>query len=193
MFKASNRERILSEGLRLVHEAGFGATTVRDIVQAAGVPQGSFSNNFASKEAFGLEILDRHFEAVASLLDATLRNQALPPLARLRAYIAANIGETNDESLRKGCLLGNFSAELSLHSDIIRQRLVMMFGEIRAAITDCLDAAVRAGEVRADLDSGVMAGFVLASFEGAFLIAKAERRAEPLLAFERTLFEVVLR
>jgi integrase len=32
---------------------------VRDVVQAAGVPQGSFTNHFTSKEAFGLEILAR--------------------------------------------------------------------------------------------------------------------------------------
>src|SRR5450631_533208 len=51
MPKPSNREKILTEGLRVVHARGFGGASVRDIVEAAGVPQGSFSNHFASKEA----------------------------------------------------------------------------------------------------------------------------------------------
>jgi TetR/AcrR family transcriptional regulator, transcriptional repressor for nem operon len=60
MSRPSNKEKLLTDGLRLVHERGFGASSVRDITQAAGVPQGSFTNHFASKEAFGLEILERY-------------------------------------------------------------------------------------------------------------------------------------
>src|SRR5260221_5220479 len=90
MAKPSNREKILTEGLRVVHQRGFGGASVRDIVQAAGVPQGSFTNHFASKEAFGLEIIDLYFVNGRALMRETLRNDALPPLQRLRAYIDAN-------------------------------------------------------------------------------------------------------
>ena len=54
MAKLTNRDKILSAGVRVVHERGFGGASVRDIVQAAGVPQGSFTNHFATKDAFGL-------------------------------------------------------------------------------------------------------------------------------------------
>src|ERR1700684_2036189 len=87
MSKLSNRERILTEGLRVVHERGFANASVRDIVQAAGVPQGSFTNHFASKEAFGLEIIDIYSENTRRNIAATLRNDALDPLERLAAYI----------------------------------------------------------------------------------------------------------
>src|ERR1700691_363741 len=87
MPRASNREKILTEGLRVVHERGFEGASVRDIVQAAGVPQGSFTNHFASKEAFCLEILDLYFEDTRAMILRTLRNDSLPPLQRLRAYV----------------------------------------------------------------------------------------------------------
>jgi AcrR family transcriptional regulator len=86
MPKPSHREKILTEGLRVVHERGFAGTSVRDIVQAAGVPQGSFTNHFASKEAFGLEVLDLYFARGCELMRETLRNDALPPLQRLGLY-----------------------------------------------------------------------------------------------------------
>ena len=64
MPKPSHRQTILTEGLRVVLERGFCGASVRDVVQAAGVPHGSFTNHFVSKEAFGLEILlDRLFDA----------------------------------------------------------------------------------------------------------------------------------
>ncbi len=78
MPKPSNRQKILTEGLRVVHERGFAGASVRDIVQAAGVPQGSFTNHFASKEAFGLEILDLYFDRGCEVVRDTLRNDALP-------------------------------------------------------------------------------------------------------------------
>ena len=62
MNKLSNRDKILAEGMRLVLERGFFGASVRDIVDAADVPQGSFTNHFTSKEAFGLEILNIYFD-----------------------------------------------------------------------------------------------------------------------------------
>lgn len=81
MARPSHKGKLLSEGLRLVHERGFGASSVRDIVQAAGVPQGSFTNHFASKEAFGLEIIEiieRYHEMTSAAVGATLIQAARP-------------------------------------------------------------------------------------------------------------------
>ena len=91
MPKPSNRETILTEGLRVVLERGFCGASVRDVVQAAGVPQGSFTNHFASKEAFGLEILDLYFAQVREGIQKTLRSDSLPPLDRLRAWLDLQI------------------------------------------------------------------------------------------------------
>src|SRR4029077_18790606 len=90
MPRPSNKEKLLADGLRLVHERGFGASSVRDITQAAGVPQGAFTNHFASQEAFGLEILERYRAMTSAAVRATLRNDRLPPLKRLRAGIGGD-------------------------------------------------------------------------------------------------------
>ena len=67
MAKPSNREKILTEGLRVVHAHGYAGASVRDIVQAAGVPQESFTNHFRLKEAFCLEVPERCFVPWRSL------------------------------------------------------------------------------------------------------------------------------
>src|SRR3954465_7812198 len=107
MPKPSTRDKILTEGLRVVHQRGFGGASVRDIVQAAGVPQGSFTNHFTSKEAFGLEVIDLYFANSCQVIGETLRNDSLPPLQRLGAYIDTVKSRMQRDSMRNGCLLGN--------------------------------------------------------------------------------------
>ncbi len=51
MPKPSLREKILAEGFHIVLGRGYCGATVREIVRAAGVPQGSFTNHFESKDA----------------------------------------------------------------------------------------------------------------------------------------------
>src|SRR6202140_5005833 len=122
MPKASNREKLLTEGLRVVHQRGFAGASVRDIVQAAGVPQGSFTNHFASKEAFGLEIIDLYYTDSRRLIAETLRNDARPPLERFEAFIDGNKERLNSDSMKNGCLFGNFTAEASNSSERLANR-----------------------------------------------------------------------
>ncbi len=193
MPKPSHREKILTEGLRVVHERGFAGASVRDIVQAAGVPQGSFTNHFASKEAFGLEVLELYFARGREAVRQTLGNEALAPLARLEAWIDGYRGKLTAEGLRGGCLFGNFTAEASEHSEVIRNRLVEIFADLTRAIADCLRAAVRTGALPPSLDCEEVAGFIVASMQGAILMAKAQRSPVPMDRFKHILFTMVLR
>jgi len=192
MTKTSNRDRILTEGLRVVHERGFANASVRDIVAAAGVPQGSFTNHFASKEAFGLEILDIYYENSRRNINATLRNDALPPLKRLDAYIDGSKERLKSDDMRNGCLMGNFTAEASQNSEAIRNRLIAAFAESREAIAYCLRAAVAAGEIKPSTDCDEVAGFIVSSLQGAILLSKAHRSPEPIERFKRILFGSVI-
>jgi TetR/AcrR family transcriptional regulator, transcriptional repressor for nem operon len=123
MSRISNREKILTNGLQVMLARGYVGASVRDIVEAAGVPQGSFTNHFASKEAFSLEILDIYFANSRIMIGETLRNDALAPLKRLRAFIDANITTIRKHDAKNGCLVCNFAAEASDHSEVIRRRV----------------------------------------------------------------------
>jgi TetR/AcrR family transcriptional repressor of nem operon len=192
MAKPSNRDKLLTEGLRVVHERGFAGAGVRDIVAAAGVPQGSFTNHFASKEAFGLEIINLYFSSSGPMLDSTLRNEALTPLARIHAYVDANIDRLNETGMRNGCLFGNFIAEASEHSEAIRQRIVAILAEMERAIAVCLREAVAARELPPEFGCDEIAAFVMSGLQGAILLAKAQRSPQPMECFKHTLFTKIL-
>ena len=192
MSKVSNRDKILTDGLKVVLERGYVGASVRDIVEAAGVPQGSFTNHFASKEAFSLEILDRYFANSSLVMADTLRNEALSPLKRLRGYIDASIATIKNHGTKNGCLVGNFAAEASDHSEIIRKRVALIYGELRETINDCLKAAVKEGELPKGYKTGEVASFIVTGLQGAWLVSKVERDLGFAENFKKILFSTVL-
>ena len=190
MPKPSHREKLLQIGMQVVHERGFRGASVRDIVQAAGVPQGSFTNHFASKEAFGLEVVELYLANARGLIRRTLLNDEVAPLQRLRDYIAGGVQGEND--LRNGCLLGNFTAEANDCGEALRLRVVAAFDEIQSALAGCLKDAAQAGEIAPSTDCAETAAFILASLQGALLLAKARRSPAPVERFRDVLFGSVL-
>jgi TetR/AcrR family transcriptional repressor of nem operon len=182
----------MANGLKVVLERGYVGASVRDIVEAAGVPQGSFTNHFASKEAFSLEVLDLYFANSRVVIGETLRNDALPPLKRLRAYLDASITAIRNHGTKNGCLVGNFAAEASDHSEIIRKRVSEIYSELREAVAYCLKAAVKAGEIPKSLKINEVADFIVTGLQGAWLVSKVERDLALAENFEKTLFSTVL-
>jgi TetR/AcrR family transcriptional regulator, transcriptional repressor for nem operon len=193
MPKPSHREKLLHVGMQVVHERGFGGASVRDIVQAAGVPQGSFTNHFTSKEAFGLEVIDLYFANACELMRRTLRNDDLPPLQRLRTFIDDGNDMVDEAGVKNGCLFGNFTAEANDCGEAIRLRVVEAFAEVQASLAYCLRAAVKAGEIAPSSDCDELAAFILASVQGARLLAKAQRSPLPIERFKHVLFDGVLK
>ena len=192
MPKPSHRDKLLQEGLKVVLAQGYSGASVRDIVRAAGVPQGSFTNHFTSKETFAQEVLDLYFAMVRSNVEKTLRNDSLAPLRRLRAWIDLQIAFLKNGDCRTGCLIGNFSIEASDQSELIRKRLTEIVRDITESLTYCLKAGVDAGELSASTDVREMASFLYSSLQGAILQSKVEQGIKPLERFKRVLFSQIL-
>lgn len=193
MPRPSVKEKLLEGGLEILLARGYHAASVRDIVRASGVPLGSFTNHFGSKEEFARQVLDRYFVAASGMIEATLRDDSLPPLGRLRAWLDAQIAFLRSSDCRSGCLIGNFTLESGGQDDALRDRLVEMIRSIESTLADCLRAAVDAGEIAAAADVRPLAGFLYSSWQGAVALAKLERSAEPLERFRRVLLDDLLR
>ncbi len=190
MPKPNVRDKLLTAGLETMHRLGFNGCSVQDITQAASVPKGSFYNHFESKEALGAEILDLYWQKAAASL-RLLSDEALPPIERLKRYFDA-LAELNSLSYERGCLLGNFGAELSDQSRLVRDRLSSLLAGWTRAVECCVRDAQLAGEVRADLDAAVLAAFLLNAWEGAVLRAKVDRDGRAIAQFSTVVFSAIL-
>jgi TetR/AcrR family transcriptional regulator, transcriptional repressor for nem operon len=191
MGKPSHREAILKAGLKVMFQAGYQGASVRDICAAAGVPQGSFTNHFRSKEAFAQEVLDRYFAHVKGFVEEALDDASLSPRERLKRYLDIISGVLADDKWNRGCLIGDFSLETTGQSTLLRERLEAIFQEWRAPFASCIAEAQTAGEIDSTFDPVDLAEFLLASWEGAILRMKVERGPASLDRFKNIVFQTI--
>ena len=193
MPKPSLRNDIIAAGLKVMFRSGYNGSSVRDIVEAAGAPQGSFTNHFRSKEAFAAAVLDRYFAYVKGLVAQALEDPSLTPRARLRRYLDIITGKLEGDAWSRGCLIGDLSLEAPPHSELLRTHLARIFEDWRAPFAACIAEAQAAGEIACRFDATELAEFLLASWQGAILRMKVERNPAALERFKTIAFATVFK
>jgi TetR/AcrR family transcriptional repressor of nem operon len=189
MARASLKEQLIDRSAAVFLERGFNAASVNDIVQAAGVPKGSFYNHFVSKEQLAVEVLGRYVD------DLGLRELADSdgsPIKRIRAHLTANIAAREAAGIEYGCLLGNFSTDAVALNEGLRDAVTVGFAKWTDAMATAIARSQRAGEIRNDTDAHILARYVVSSFEGAIAQAKTQRTDKPIRDFLAVTFDTVL-
>lgn len=178
------------------HARGFNGCSVQDIVEAAGVPKGSFYNHFESKEALGVEVVRAYTVLVgAYVVDsgaADLLSGDGTPLTRIRAYFEAVIEQNVSCGVRRGCLLGNFATELAPHSTLIAKAVTDALESWSAAVAQALALAQESGELSSEADVDALAHYLVDGYEGAAARAKLIGDRAPMDEFVRTTFDFLL-
>lgn len=185
------RARLLRAGIALLTEKGFGAVGLEEVLGAVGVPKGSFYHYFASKTEFGLALIDAYADYFARRLDDCFLDDSLPPLARLRAFVAGARAGMARHDFRRGCLIGNLGQEMGALPEPFRARLIAVLRDWEARTARCLMAAREAGEIAPEADCARLAGVFWIGWEGAVLRAKLERGPAPLDQFADGFFALL--
>lgn len=168
--------------MKLFYANGFRGTTVDAVLEAAGVPKGSFYHHFGSKEAFGLAVLERYMTMQLDLLAEASGMEWGSVTAKLDRYFATLVELFVASGFQRGCLAGKFSTELAAGSEIFRKQLTHSIDAWHDMLTVMLAQGQRAGEIRTDRAAGDLAHTVLALVQGAFVIALSTRDATALEA-----------
>ena len=193
MERKDTRSEIIRIGTSLIYRQGYSATGIDAILREAGVPKGSFYHYFRSKEDFGLAVIDHFAEGFAQRLTTFLQDEEVTPLLRIRNFLESGLARISQNGCTRGCLIGNLGQELADHSDRCRQRLEQVFALWRDRFAACLREAQTGGELAADLDAELTAGFILSGWEGAILRAKVKKTPQPMHDFITVLFATTLR
>jgi TetR/AcrR family transcriptional regulator, transcriptional repressor for nem operon len=196
MPRASLRDRLIESALDVFHARGYNGSGVQDIVDAAGVPKGSFYNHFDSKEALGVEVVRAYIDLVGAYVveagAADILSGDGTPLERIRRYFEAVIEQNASFGVRKGCLLGNFATELAPHSTEIAKAVTAALDNWSAAVAQALAQAQEAGELSKDADVDALARYLVDGYEGAAVRAKLIGDRAPMDEFIQTTFDFLL-
>jgi TetR/AcrR family transcriptional regulator, transcriptional repressor for nem operon len=190
MPKHDTKEKLIQAGLKTLLERGFNGVGVQEITEVAGVPKGSFYNHFASKDALGVEIVERY--GVGSTRRAVLTDKTVRPLERLRTHFAALNDMFIASKFTRGCLLGNFSAELANQSPAVRDSLAQLFKTWTKDLEVAISDAQAEGSIASKARPGDLAAFLLDAYEGTLLRARVERSRAPFDRFMTFAFEQIL-
>jgi TetR/AcrR family transcriptional repressor of nem operon len=194
MSKQTTRENLIEVGLRLIRSAGYTATGINQILEAAAVPKGSFYHHFSTKDEFVLEVIRRYVAGEQERLERLLDDSNLPPLKKLRRYfkdLILTYGTRGGPLV--GCLLGNLSLEIAPHHTEIRNLLRQAFDGWQDAIAKTLREAVEQKELPRGAKTDELAALLVNGWEGAQVRAKAEQSDKPLQLFFDNAFNVLLK
>ena len=155
---------------------GYHATSLDDVLSESAVGKGTFYHYFKSKEDLGHAILD---QVVGVFIERTVApcfsDPAVKPLTQIRCFLDRVVAIQRERNCVGGCPLGNLASELSDVHEGFRGRLAEVFSVWRERLTERLQQAQHLGQVSSECRPEAVAHFLVASLEGAILMAKVTK------------------
>lgn len=178
--KAARRAELTDAAAAVFAERGAANTAVSDIVQRAGVAQGTFYLYFESKDDLLVAIAERMVGAVIDMAEAALDGEA-SAVSQLRAFVGALAGAAREEGAPELLELLHSPDNLALHhrleERIIPRLLPLMERIVERGLEegtfDVADPRAAAWFVLGGLHGAELAGTPPAAMPGA-LAAGAE-------------------
>jgi TetR/AcrR family transcriptional repressor of nem operon len=196
MIKGSTdvKEKLIEVGIGLFCEHGYHGTGIQDIVDALGVPKGSFYNYFKSKESFASEIVKHYAGQISAMWDRLIaQGPDNDPLKMLRNVFEFMIRNQDACSIKTGCLIGNLSGELAESSALCRGAMKSVMAEWCDRVTELLERAQLQGTVRRDIPASDLARFCWDTWEGGLLRMKIENSTASIRRSISLLLDVFLK
>ncbi len=188
MAQKDTRDKIIRKGAQLIYSQGFNATGLQQILQAAGVPKGSFYFYFKNKESFGVEVINYFGAMIGDIFTRILTDGKTPPVERLGKLLDYFEDVFKKTGCSCGCPIGNLSLELADSNEKLRKHLESVIEGLVAQIESCLTQAKRDKSLPADLNTSDTAHFIFHGFEGAILNMKVARSMKPFRVFRKCMF-----
>ncbi|MFA7067529.1 MAG: TetR/AcrR family transcriptional regulator [Acidaminococcaceae bacterium] len=175
------KQDLLEVGLALFERKGFNATGIQEIATSAGIPKGSFYNYFASKDDFGVAVINYYTEFNTKIWQDLLseKNKEDPYEALSNAFLSI-ADKYSCAEVKKGCLLGNLAAEISDASEKCRLALLSSVSLYKTILAERILMGQKIGKVRTDLSSQLLADFVWDCWQGSLLRMKIEKSIVPI-------------
>lgn len=169
------RQVIVEASLQLFSVKGYYNTSISDILQATGLTKGGLYGHFGSKEEIWDAAYERSveiwqeivFEGVSEISDPVERIMRAVQ-NDLRNYIGGDV-------FRGGCFFFNMLVELPGQSERMARRILDGYRAFSHLLASWIEEARETGILRADVDSGEVADFILTAINGAAVLYAASR------------------
>jgi TetR/AcrR family transcriptional regulator, transcriptional repressor for nem operon len=173
----ASRERIVERAAELFAERGIAATSVDEVLAAAGAGKGQFYHYFRGRDELAATAVGfRCAQVVAGLTEALGGVSSLAGLEQALTGLAAGF----EEAGMPGCPIGTLSAEVAGRNEEARRQAAAGFEAWERLLAGALERTRQRGELRADAEPAILATGLLASIEGGMVLAQARKDMAPL-------------
>ena len=171
----SARARLIAAAARLFQERGYAGVGLSEILAAAGAPKGSLYHHFPEGKA---QLAAAALEAAGASLEASLHHARAvggDAAGMIEGYGDLLAGWLEGSGFTRGCPIATVALEQSGEDGVLSDVVRTVFARWRAALSGAIaEQGVSAGRAER------LADLALASVEGALILARAERNAEPV-------------
>jgi TetR/AcrR family transcriptional regulator, transcriptional repressor for nem operon len=184
----ASRERIVERAAELFAERGVAATSLDEVLAAAGAGKSQLYHYFRGRDelvaaAVGL----RCAQVLAGLTQALGAVRSLRELEQALAGFVAGFEQLG----LPGCPIGSLAAEVAERNEDARAQTAAAFDAWEQLFADALERMRERGELRADACPAVLATALLASIEGGMVLSQTRKDAASLhIAVEAGLGQV---
>ncbi len=167
------RTRIVMTAMQLFLEKGYGATSVADLLKAAGVNSGSLYHFFPGKQDVLLAVLEAYRDGIEAMLLEPAWRGVDDPIERVFALLAAYRRALVETDCFYGCPIGSIALELHEPDPPVRELLSVNFIGWTDRVRACFEAAKEA--LRDGVDTQALAEFALCAMEGGVMQTRTHR------------------
>jgi TetR/AcrR family transcriptional repressor of nem operon len=171
------RARILDLAYAAIVEKGFAATSIEELVEAAGITKSGFFYHFKDKNDLARQLFDRFLDEDEGLMDtlsARARELSDDPLQSLLIFLNLYAQMMDEmEAIHPGCLVASITYQERMFDAAVKQMNVDYLLRMRERFTRWFEEIARARPARAELDAEAMADHLTIIVEGAIITAKA--------------------
>lgn len=173
------RDEILDAAQRIMAHKGYAAVGISEVLADVGVPKGSFYHWFASKDAFGVALIDHYFTDYLARIDQIV---SMPTTAseRLQQYWQEFHDMQSFDHCQGKCLVVKLGAEVSDLSEPMRLALIEGTDAVVSRIEQMILDGLSDGSVSVDGEPREVAHGLYDGWVGASILAKIHRSPEPL-------------
>ena len=173
------RERILDVAYESIVQKGFAATSIEELVEAAGITKSGFFYHFRDKNDMARQLFDRFLaedESIVDTLAERARELSDDPLQSFLIFLNLYAQMMDDmESLHPGCMVASVTYQERLFDPEVRQMNVDYLVRTRGRFAEWLEQIVAKYPPLMEADLAALADHLTIIVEGAIIYAKALR------------------
>ncbi|MHB9116737.1 MAG: TetR/AcrR family transcriptional regulator [Burkholderiales bacterium] len=166
------REKLLQAAFCEIHRQGFQAASITNILGDTGLTKGALYHHFPTKQAIGLAVIEEVIEARLDELIFRPLRESEKPVETLLEIMGSVHQKVGADFIKLGCPLNNLMQEMSPLDEAFKGQLNHVLALWRQGVEEALRRGIRQGQIRADVDCGAAALFIVSAWEGCIGIAK---------------------